>query len=130
MTRQEMIEAMEIACDGFRECSGTEDGNCPFCDRSPCPCIESAVFTDKEIEAAYNLMFNENNPVSHPSHYTQGSIECIDAMVAAFGEEAVATWCKLNAFKYLWRERHKNGIQDMDKARWYLTKYMEFFKKE
>lgn len=66
-----------------------------------------------------------NNPVTHPSHYTQGNIQCIDAMVAAFGKEAVATWCKLNAFKYIWREQHKNGLEDMDKATWYLNKYSE-----
>lgn len=67
----------------------------------------------------------EDNPVTHPSHYTQGDIQCIDAMISAFGKEAVATWCKLNAFKYTWREQHKNGLEDIDKAIWYLNKYKE-----
>lgn len=68
---------------------------------------------------------NFNNAVNHPSHYNQGGIECIDAMVSAFGVEATATFCHLNAFKYLWRTEHKNGIQDVDKAIWYLTKFKE-----
>jgi hypothetical protein len=63
--------------------------------------------------------------VNHPPHYNQGGIECIDAMVAAFGKEATATFCHLNAFKYLWRTDDKNGIEDIDKAIWYLNKYKE-----
>lgn len=66
-----------------------------------------------------------NNPVTHPSHYTQGNIQCIDAMISAFGKDAVATWCKLNAFKYTWREEHKNGLEDIEKATWYLNKFKE-----
>ena len=44
--------------------------------------------------------------VNHPQHYNQGSIECIDAMVSAFGKEDVKAFCKINAFKYLcgWQE--------------------------
>lgn len=81
----------------------------------------------KECEEAYNILtgIKEHTDVNHPSHYNQGGIECIDAMVAAFGKEAVATWSKLNAFKYIWRAEHKNGIQDIDKAIWYLTKFKE-----
>lgn len=63
--------------------------------------------------------------VNHPSHYNQGNIECIDAMVAAFGKQEVATFCKINAFKYIWRMSHKNGQEDLNKALWYLNKYNE-----
>ena len=66
-----------------------------------------------------------NNVVNHPSHYTQGGIECIDAMVAAYGKEAVEVFCLLNAFKYLWRNEHKNGEEDLEKAIWYLKKRLE-----
>lgn len=67
----------------------------------------------------------ETDNVNHPSHYTQGGVECIDAMVAAFGKEAVANFCICNAFKYVWRTKHKNGKEDVDKALWYLNKYEE-----
>ena len=66
-----------------------------------------------------------DDAVNHPSHYTQGNIECIDAMVSAFGKEQVATYCKIAAFKYIWRMELKNGMQDRDKATWYLQKYKE-----
>lgn len=67
----------------------------------------------------------EVEAVNHPDHYNQGGIECIDAMVSAFGEDATANFCYLNAFKYLWRSTHKNGMEDIDKAIWYLNKYKE-----
>jgi hypothetical protein len=61
--------------------------------------------------------------VNHPSHYTQGAIECIDAIKEAtkglFGIEAV---CTGNIIKYVWRWKFKNGIEDLDKASWYLDK--------
>lgn len=63
--------------------------------------------------------------VNSPAHYTQGGIECIDAMVSAFGAEAVKTYCKINAFKYIWRTDLKNGVEDIAKADWYLKKYLE-----
>ena len=65
------------------------------------------------------------DPVNHPAHYTSGSIECIDAMQAAFGVEAVKDFCLCNAFKYLWRHRNKNGVEDLKKARWYLNRLIE-----
>lgn len=64
--------------------------------------------------------------VNHPLHYTAGSIECIDAMESAFGNEAVQTFCILSAFKYLWRyDKKESAIKDIKKAQWYLNKYIE-----
>ncbi len=60
--------------------------------------------------------------VNRPAHYTSGGIECIDAMTAAFGDDAVKDFCLCNAFKYLWRHRQKNGVEDLKKCRWYLNR--------
>jgi len=60
--------------------------------------------------------------VNKPRHYTQGTIECKDAMIAAFGQTNYKVFCKLNAFKYLWRSDHKgNPAQDIEKAQWYMS---------
>ncbi len=68
----------------------------------------------------------EGNAVDHPSHYNQGGIECIDAMRSAFGDAALIDFCQLNAFKYLWRARNKDGfVQDVKKAVWYANKAIE-----
>jgi hypothetical protein len=59
----------------------------------------------------------------NPDHYKQGEIECIDAIEAAvvnkMGIEAV---CTANIIKYLWRYENKNGVEDVEKARWYTNK--------
>lgn len=61
--------------------------------------------------------------VNHPKHYADScSVECIDAMVLAWGFDYTAIYCQINAFKYLWRWKNKNGIEDLDKAEWYLNK--------
>lgn len=58
--------------------------------------------------------------VSSPSHYA-GDIECIDAMVAAFGLERVQDYAAISAFKYIWRESKKwNALEDREKALWYI----------
>lgn len=73
---------------------------------------------------------NVGDKVNHPSHYNQGKYECIDVMAETFGKEAVLNFCKLNAFKYLWRAEDKNGHEDINKALWYLNKYIELTKGE
>ena len=68
----------------------------------------------------------KKNMVNSPAHYSQGNIECIDAMISAYGVEEVRTFCKINAFKYLWRLGRKDDeIQEIGKISWYLNKYME-----
>ena len=68
----------------------------------------------------------EKEMVNHPSHYNQGSMECIDAIVGACGVEEAKVFCKINAFKYLWRLGHKDAEeQEIGKIKWYLDKYVE-----
>ena len=63
--------------------------------------------------------------INHPEHYA-GPIECIDAMIAAYGKDQVAIFCKICAFKYLWRlEKKGDSSVDAGKAQWYLDKYKE-----
>ena len=56
------------------------------------------------------------DPVNHPPHYTQGEIECIDSVRAALTPEEFRGHCKGNAMEYIWREKHKNGDEDIRKA--------------
>ena len=66
-----------------------------------------------------------NDPVTHPAHYCTGKYECIEVMTEVFGVEAVQAFCRLNAFKYLFRSDRKNGIEDIKKARWYINKFID-----
>lgn len=89
--------------------------------------------TEEMLNRTYNASVQtEEDMVNHPHHYQSYNpelqIECIDAMRAAFGDEYVAAFCKLNAFKYIWRESSKQGNVSIKKAIWYLNKYLELNK--
>lgn len=61
--------------------------------------------------------------VSHPAHYiSKKGLETID-VIEAFtsdlkGIEATDTG---NVIKYICRWKHKNGLEDLEKARWYIN---------
>lgn len=58
----------------------------------------------------------KHDPVKSPAHYTQGKIECHQAIREALGDDGYVAWCIGNIFKYLWRHKLKNGTQDLEKA--------------
>ena len=141
MTREEKVNALEWYCD---HCGDT-------CDK-----CELKNMYDKEYACAFNDMDNETldkcyswykeinqvscendkgdcynkepnvDMVNHPSHYTQGGIECIDALKAAtISKTGIEAVCTANAIKYLWRYEEKNGIEDVKKARWYIDRLIK-----
>lgn len=71
------------------------------------------------------LCVPQKEQVNHPDHYNQGQYECIAVMESIYGIEATMNFCLLCAFKYTWRTNDKDGLQDIDKAIWYLNKYKE-----
>jgi hypothetical protein len=60
--------------------------------------------------------------VNHPSHYTEGKIECIEYIEDKLTPEEYRGYIKGNVLKYITRERHKNGDEDIRKAKWYLDR--------
>ena len=65
--------------------------------------------------------------VNQPPHYqSNNGIEVIDVIEAftedLLGIEATDTG---NVIKYICRWSHKNGLQDLEKAQWYLTHLIE-----
>jgi len=68
--------------------------------------------------------------VNHPGHYETGKFECIEVMQEALGMDAVKDFCICNAFKYLYRHKRKNGLEDIKKAKWYIDKYLELSEEE
>ena len=62
-----------------------------------------------------------NDAVQHPSHYTQGGIECIEAIKASMTADGFCDYCKGNIIKYIWRWRDKGGAEDLRKASVYLN---------
>ncbi|ECR3484364.1 DUF3310 domain-containing protein [Listeria innocua] len=66
--------------------------------------------------------------INNPSHYTAGGIETLDyikAKVSDYPSYAVG-----NIFKYVSRYEHKNGIEDLKKAQFYLNDLIEWMESE
>ena len=64
--------------------------------------------------------------VNHPKHYTQGGIECIDALKAAtVGKTGIEAVCVANVIKYCWRYEEKNGLEDVKKAQFYINRLIQ-----
>jgi hypothetical protein len=67
------------------------------------------------------LDLRQKDNVNCPAHYTAGGIDCIDAIESAVAglppEQAYSAGA---AIKYIWRYSRKNGVEDLQKARWYI----------
>ena len=142
MTIEEMRNKVDKYCKRFYLCS---DG-CRL--RNPndgsCRCSWDDL-SDENIEECYWFLVNEgliskpeqpeinfvkverndevdttNNAVQHPSHYTHGGIECIEAIKASMTADGFCDYCKGNIIKYIWRWRDKGGVEDLRKASVYL----------
>ena len=74
---------------------------------------------------------SEDKMVSHPPHYqSKTGLEVID-VIEAFtsdlkGIEATNTG---NVLKYMCRWNSKNGLQDLEKAKWYLDHLIDHVRK-
>ena len=79
---------------------------------------------DDTVEQDLNECIGQDiDVVNHPSHYTKGRIECIDAIDSATtGKSGIEAVCVANIIKYLYRYEEKNGLEDVKKAKWYINK--------
>lgn len=78
----------------------------------------------ERLEQAGKEAYGNVDMVNSPPHYNQAGVECIDAIRAAT-DEGYEYYLQGNIIKYLWRYRYKNGVQDLEKAQWYLEKLIE-----
>lgn len=60
-----------------------------------------------------------HDPVNSPAHYTQGKMEVITAI-----EGLGLDYHQGNILKYISRYKHKNGVEDLRKARWYVERLL------
>ena len=68
----------------------------------------------------------EWNMVTKPLHYNQGHIEAIEYIEQQLGED-VRAYYEGNVIKYLHRYKYKNGVEDLEKAKWYLDQLIGEF---
>lgn len=82
--------------------------------------LDEAIWKTIDAQAEYDALHID--PVNSPPHYKQGGVECIDAIQAALTPEEFRGYCKGNALKYVWREKHKGQNESLEKAIWYLDR--------
>ena len=147
MDRSEKEETLNFYCNNIDDCDNCELMKKYDRDTSEFTDQYSCIFhkmSDDMLNKCYNWYkeFNQSScenaedsccnkepnidMVNHPSHYTQGGIECIDALKAAtISKTGIEAVCTANAIKYLWRYEEKNGIEDVKKARWYIDRLIK-----
>ncbi len=66
--------------------------------------------------------------VNNPSHYTTGGIETLDYIKAKVSD--YPSYAAGNILKYVSRYEHKNGIEDLKKAQFYLNDLIEWMESD
>ena len=147
MSRSEKEETLNCYCNSIDDCDNCELIKKYDRDTSEFTDQYSCIFhkmSDDMLNKCYNW-YKELDPadcenaetkccnkepnvdmVNHPTHYTQGGIECIDCIKSAtVGKVGIEAFCVGNAIKYLFRYEEKNGIEDVKKARWYIDRLIK-----
>ena len=140
MTIEEKAEKIKEYCNSNNYCS-----NCAIknrCNGSPVYYYnDQQLYPDVIIERNYDIIFGNasetkkekaesktKDMVNHPSHYTSGGVECIDAITSALSsyEDSVDSWLVGQVIKYLWRAPLKGKYEeDIKKAQFYLNRLVE-----
>ena len=85
--------------------------------------IQTVKLTQEQEKEVDNVV---NDPVNHPSHYQGNGVECIDCIKSAVsGLDGFHGFCAGNAIKYIFRFSHKNGVEDLRKAEWYIDRLIK-----
>ncbi|EIJ7488505.1 DUF3310 domain-containing protein [Listeria monocytogenes] len=66
--------------------------------------------------------------INNPSHYTAGGIETLDYIKAKVKD--YPSYVAGNILKYVSRYEHKNGIEDLKKAQFYLNDLIEWMESD
>lgn len=80
----------------------------------------------EEDPVAHTENASGDDPVNHPSHYTSGGIECLEAIKASMDVQGFADFLKGQVIKYVWRYQLKGKpLEDLKKARFYLDRLIK-----
>lgn len=66
----------------------------------------------------------------NPEHYKKGKYEVIEIVEGELTDEEFKGFCKGLIIKYILRADSKNGLEDYEKAQWYLNRLIEHFKED
>jgi hypothetical protein len=63
--------------------------------------------------------------LKNPKRYNQGKIECWDYII-----DQDMNYLEGNIIKYVTRYKHKNGLEDLEKAKVYIDKLMDHIRSQ
>lgn len=63
--------------------------------------------------------------INEPNHYHKGGVDVIAFCNGKVSDEQMKGFYRVNVIKYVGRYELKNGLQDLEKARWNLDKLIE-----
>lgn len=124
----ERCDGCEYEYDGICKVTGEECNEIRICTAITNKVREGILRTPTIGKEKTEMGKTEQNKYDNinPDHYKERtSIECIDAMIMTFGANRTAEYCVQNAYKYVWRHKYKNRLEDLKKAEWYLEKFGE-----
>ena len=71
----------------------------------------------------HDIALKETNNAIEPEHYKQGQYETIEVIEDIV--EDFESYLLGNIIKYISRYKNKNGVQDLEKAEWYLRRLIK-----
>ena len=88
---------------------------------------------EEELAKSLSLLSDGYNSITqrskvdsiNPDHYKSGDVECIDAIKASLDKQQFKGYLKASIIKYLWRYEKKNGLEDLQKANWFLQRLIK-----
>lgn len=83
--------------------------------------INQGTIIESNGEENKTTVSEDNDNVNHPKHYNVGNIEVIHYIEDKLSYEEFTGYLTGNIIKYISRYKHKNGLEDLKKAQWYLN---------
>jgi len=71
------------------------------------------------------LKTNDTNHTVKPNYYHKGGIDVIGFMGTKANKDEQVGFLRWNIIKYVTRYREKNGVEDLNKAKYYLDQLIE-----
>lgn len=68
--------------------------------------------------------FSYEDPIN-PEHYKNGSLETIEVIKGKLSSEEFKGYLRGNIVKYVLRSSLKGGLEDLQKAQWYLNYWIK-----
>lgn len=83
-----------------------------------------------DVIAANMYADSKSDNINKPTHYHKNGIDVIGFAEAQFSKEEQKGFHRINAIKYITRYDRKNGVEDLNKAKFYIDKLIEMEESE